>query len=359
MTPRLQKTFAWVGYPLFYFACLVIFCYVCLPWDRVKTAIVSSFNGSSATRLQIDKLTWSFRFPGVVAKGVRFIGATPPTEGGAKPKAPPEYDMDEMYARVSVLPLLWGTTKLAFSLDGFGGNVDGEVKSAPDSRDVTLELDGVDAAKTPYLSDMLGVPVGGTVTGKIDLKLPQGKLSLADGTVDLEISDFEIGDGKTKIREMIALPKVKAGTFHFKADVTEGTVKLTELSTKGPDLDLVSDGRIRLTDIPQTSLVELNLRFRFSDAYKNKDDMTRSIFGAPGSTVPGIFDLDPKMKRAKREDGFYVWRISGPLERPSVQPAASPLSERGRGRRSQLRGFAPRGLRSAPAETEPPEAPMP
>ena len=186
---------------------------------------------------------------------------------------------------------------------------------ASDSRDLLVEFDAVDAAKMPYLSDLLGIPVAGSVTGKIDLKLPQQKLSLAEGTIDLQITDFELGDGKAKIRDTIALPKVKAGQFIFKADVTEGTVKITELSTKGTDLEVVSDGRIRLLDRAETSMAELNLRFKFADAYKNKDDMTRSIFGAPGSAVPGLFDLDPKMKRAKRDDGFYAWRITGPLQR--------------------------------------------
>ena len=41
---------------------------------------------------------------------------------------------------------------------------------------------------------------------------------------------------------------------------------------------------------------------------------------APGSTAPGLFDLDPKNKRAKRPDGFYGYRASGTFSSPSFTP---------------------------------------
>jgi type II secretion system protein N len=322
INPRLRRILAYAGYPAFYVVCLVVFSYVCAPWERLKNAIVSNFNANAPLHMQVDKLTWAWRFPGVVAKGVKFVGTPPQAEPGAKEKPAPEYVVEDMFARVSMFPLLWGTTSLALSLDGFGGNIDTSVKTSSDGRSLEMELTDVDASKMPYLADLIGLPLGGTVSGKIDLKLPQEKLSLADGTIELKIADLTLGDGKTKIRDMIALPTVRAGQFTMKADVTEGMMKLSELSTKGPDLEVVSEGRIRLMDKPEASLAELNLRFKFADAYTNKDDMTRSIFGAPGSNVPGLFDLDPKMKRAKRSDGFYAWRITGPLGRLAFAPAS-------------------------------------
>lgn len=354
MNARLGRIAAWVGYPAFYLASLMAFCYVCAPWDRVKNAAVSGFNASSPFRMEMEKLTWSWRFPGVVAKGVKLVGAAPPAEPGQKPKPAPEYQIEELVARVSVLPMLWGTQKAAFSMDGFGGTIEGAMKSSIEARETTLELDDVDASKVPYLAEMLGIPVRGTMKGKIEIRAPQDKLAQADGSVELSIADLEIGDGKTKIRDTIALPKVRAGQFQLKAEISEGTVKITELSTKGPDLEVVSEGRVRLMERFDSSLAELNLRFKFADAYKSKDDMTKSIFGAPGSNVPGLFDLDPKMKRAKRDDGFYAWHITGPVMRLTFQPATGGSDTGGaRTRRPPLRGF------SKPDPATPPEAPEP
>ena len=114
--------------------------------------------------------------------------------------------------------------------------------------------------------------------------------------------------------------------------------KVTELPLAN-DLEVVSDGRIRLAETVNGSIADINLRFKFADAYKNKDEMTRSIFGAPGSSVPGLFDLDPKMKRAKREDGFYAWHFMGALARLSFQTAVGVGTDIcARGRRAPLRG---------------------
>jgi type II secretion system protein N len=349
MNPRIRRILTLVGYPAFYVVCLIAFCYVCAPWSRLKNAIVANFNASAPMRMQIDKLTWAFRFPGVVAKGVKLIGTPPPVEPGAKEKPAPEYVVDDMFARVSIFPLLWGTTSLAMSMDGFGGSIDTNVKTSSEGRNLELGLSDVDASKMPYLSDLIGLPLGGTVNGKVDLKLPQEKLSAADGTIELKIAELTLGDGKTKIRDMIALPRIRAGEFSMKAEVTEGTMKISELSTKGPDLEVICEGRIRLNDRPDASLAELSLRFKFADAYKNKDDMTRSIFGAPGSSVPGLFDLDPKMKRAKRGDGFYAWRITGPLARLNFAPATGGVEA--------PTARSPRRLRNVPIAPAAPPSP--
>jgi type II secretion system protein N len=345
----MQRIASWIGYPLFYLGCFAFFAYVSAPWDRLKSAVVSGFNSSAPFHMEMEKLTWAWRFPGVSARGIKLTGVSPGMDDKGKARPAPEYAMDGLFARVSLFPLLWGTQKLAFTVDGFGGDIDGTMKTSSDGRDVTIEFDDVDAAQMPYLTETLGLPVAGILKGTIDLKQPKDKLSLADGTIELTITDLVLGDGKTKIRDMIALPKVRGGTFTLKADVTEGTVKITELTMKGPDLEVVADGKIRLMDRPDMSLTELNLRFKFADGYKSKDETTKSIFGAPGSTVPGLFDLDPKMKRAKRDDGFYAWHITGPLAKLNFQ-AATADSATAKARRGTLPGFGSKPKAAAAAD---------
>ena len=154
-------------------------------------------------------------------------------------------------------------------------------------------------------------------------------------------SKVEIGDGKAKIRNTIALPKLDAGEMTFTAEATDGRLKIEKFSAKGKDIEVVADGSVRLRDPMDQSLAELSLRFAFSDAYKNKNDITRGLFGAPGSSMPGLFDLDPKTKRAKRPDGFYAWRLVGPLGRMEPQPAPMGASGSAAPSRS-MRGFSPR-----------------
>jgi hypothetical protein len=65
----------------------------------------------------------------------------------------------------------------------------------------------------------------------------------------------------------------------------------------------------------------LQVRFKINDAYRSKNDVTKSLFGTAGSSMPPLFELDPKVKQSKRADGFYGWAIRGALGRPDFVPA--------------------------------------
>jgi len=110
------------------------------------------------------------------------------------------------------------------------------------------------------------------------------------------------------------------------AEVQAGKLELKDFSTKGPDFQLDSSGTLRLRDPFGSSLADLRVTFKFMDAYKNKSDITRGLFGAPDSKVPGLFDLDPKIKRAKAADGSYGWRASGQVAKMNFAPAADSAS---------------------------------
>jgi hypothetical protein len=115
---------------------------------------------------------------------------------------------------------------------------------------------------------------------------------------------------------------VDVGPLSFAADVKDGVLRVTKFAAAGRDVDLQGDGRIMLRDQVPDSLVELQVRFRINDAYRNKSDITKSLFGTPGSNVPALFELaDPKIKQSKRPDGFYGWGVRGVLSRLDFQPA--------------------------------------
>ena len=121
----------------------------------------------------------------------------------------------------------------------------------------------------------------------------------------------------------IALPKVEVGDLTLKATAVAGGLKIDQLSAAGKDIDLQSDGSVRPRDSFDASVPSMNVRFKFNDRFTNKDDMTRGLFGAPGSSVPGLFDMVPQNKHAKRPDGFYGWRVSGTFAHPSFFPSAA------------------------------------
>jgi type II secretion system protein N len=313
MTPRLKKVLIAAGYVAFYFFALVVFFYWTFPYDRLKERIVRDFNarqsGPEAMRLELDELS-SYWLSGIEAEGLRLVS---PPEG--KAKKPTVTSVESAHARISLPALLIGRRSVSFGADAFGGSLDGNISDSDAERVVELEIDELDLGQTPMLAGLLGLPITGALSGSIELAAPEARLSKAEGKLSLKMTGLSVGDGKAKIREIIALPKLDAGTLTLEAEVKTGTVKITQLSGSGPDLEVGAEGTIRLRDQPAQSALQLTSEFKFTDRYTNKDDITRALFGPSGA-----FDLDRKNRAAKRPDGFYSWRVTGTLDKPHFLP---------------------------------------
>jgi type II secretion system protein N len=320
MKERLKALAPKLGFPVFYLFCLVLFARWTFPYDKLRDRIVLSFNqqqreSGGQQELKIDELGPA-SIAGLHATGVHLLG--PPSEPG---KAPSDLKIDEAKGSISIFGLLFGSHDLSFKIDAFGGVIDGVFEDSSKERKIDVTLEAVNLAQVDALPQMIGVPVEGTVDGSIKLTLPEGKASKATGSLSLETKDVAVGDGKAKLKGLLALPRLVIGGLTIAGDAKEGTLKLSKLAAGGKDLELAGDGRIQLRESLGDSLADVNVRFKINDAYRSKNDMTKNLFGAPGSTMPALFELDPTVKQSKRPDGFYGWHMRGPLSKPAFDPA--------------------------------------
>jgi type II secretion system protein N len=321
MKERVLKFLGPIGVPILYVVCLAVFGALTFPYRRLKEHIVGDFNAAQRAsggvqELQIDDVS------GYWLSGVRMSGVTLLSGSSEVGKAPSKIEIDEATARYSLLPLLIGNSDINFDAYAFGGEASGSYDVGGKDRSVDVNIDSIDVGKLQPLVDLLGVPLGGKLTGTVHLTMPDGKASKGTGTVSFEIQDASVGDGKAKIKGALALPKIEVGTLTFAADAKDGVLKITKLVAGGKDLDVQGDGRITMRELATDSLLDLQVRFRINDAYRAKSDITKSLLGAPGSTAPALFEMaDPKIKQSKRPDGFYGWTFRGALGRPDVFPA--------------------------------------
>lgn len=352
MKTRLLTAARWVAYPLFYFFCLAMFGYLTFPFDRLKDRLIAEVHHAQSKRtptnqrLEIDEID-SYWFTGVEVAGARLIMPPTPEEiaAAAKPSsgAPDEapkpakdtvIEVESAHARVRILPLLLGRVRVDFGAKVFGGEVHGTVPVGSAGGNVEVTIEDVDLGKIDPLVSMVGIPMKGTVNGKLDLSAPDGKFNKANGTLEITIADASVGDGKTKLKGQLALPEAKLGELMITAEAKDGVLKITKLGATG-DLELIGDGKVAMREPWNDSNADLYVRFKFADAYRNKNDITRSLLGAPGSTAPALLDLaDPKVKRAKRPDGFYGWHVHGALRRLKFDPTTTdgPSSRTTRGK---------------------------
>jgi type II secretion system protein N len=324
ISPRVRRWLALSGYPLFYLFCLFMFAYFTFPYERLRERLLVELEAQrqgnpNAQRIEIESLG-PYWLSGISLKGLSIV--TPRT--GADAASPPsKMTFDKAHVRVSILPLLIGRVTVNFGAKAFDGSIDGWTRANSEGRRIEASLDDIDMSKMSLLGDMIGgLPMSGTLNGNMEWMLPDQKLMKASGTMSLSISDFAAGDGKTKIAGKLALPQINMGTFELTGDAKDGVLKISKLGAQGKDLDLAGEGRLSLRDPFGDSVADLNLRFRFSDGYKTKNEMTKSLFGAPGSTMPALFELaDPRIKSSKRADGFYGWHMVGQLKDARFEPA--------------------------------------
>jgi type II secretion system protein N len=325
--PKLKgkvKHLKWAGYVLAYLAAFVAFAYISFPYERLRQYVVSMYNVSqpapAQNRLEIDSLTWSWRFPGLVAEGVRLVvPAPPPLEGEKQP--PPQYlEAKEVFVSASALALLSGAREASFGAAALDGEVSGWASDGTAGRRLELQLDGVNPGAIPQLASTIGLPLAGRLSGHISLDIPEGNVNRAEGTVDLSAEDLVLGDGKAKIQNAIALPELHMGAFVLKAQVNGGRLKIDECTAQGRDLDLALTGNVRLRPRLENSVADLELKFGFAEKYRSQSDLTKAIFGQPDSKIPGLFDTATGSHLTKNEDGSYGARLAGTLTRLQPRP---------------------------------------
>lgn len=343
MSPVLRAAGKWVGYPLAYLLVLAVCTYVTLPLDRVKSRVVAEFNarqGEGDARLEVASLE-THRVSGLRAGGVKLSWPAPAASEGAKAPKPRVLELEEVRVRAAILGLLVGTLEVAFEARVGAGEISGMTSDAGGGRAVKLELSGVPLGDLPAVENVAaGIPIRGTLSGIVDLRFPEQKVAKAEGTVKIAVQGLVLGDGKTKVKQTLVVPAIAAGDLELEATATEGRLTVTKLASQGKDLSLTAEGKVRLRDPVESSLVELTLVLVPTAALMDRDETTQALFGtataAGTQRVGGLLDLDPKVRRAKRPDGGYAFRLTGPLSKPVFDPAPAGGSSPTPARRSPL-----------------------
>lgn len=378
---RFIRFLKFAAYPAFYLLCIGLFFYLTFPWDRLKDRLIAELSAQpkgflAGKRIEIDELD-SYWLTGVEAKGVRLF--FPPfedttTSGGPfgqtaeKDKPAPKesvVEVDAVEARLQILPLIIGRVRIKFYAAAYNGTIRGTVPVGGSSGPVELDLEEIDLSKASIIKDFIGVPINGIAKGNLTLAAEGGKFSKSNGALDLAVANVSVGDGKSKIKGQIALPEAKLGDLTITAEAKDGVLKVTKLEANGSDLELSGDGKINVKENIGSSVADLYIRFKFTDTYRTKSDLTKSLLGAPGSSAPSLFELaDPRIKKSKRADGFYGWHLHGTLGRPKYDPSATdgPATGRGRGKGDSpfvsKKAATPTAPKDDEAATEKPAAPI-
>src|SRR5512133_2249715 len=238
MKPIVKRWVGWVGYPSLYVLLLALFARCTFPYERVRDRLVAECNAKQASagmRIEIAEMS-GYWLSGIEAEGVKVtrtsasqtVGATAPIDAaaGGEEQKPHVTLIDHVYGSVSLLRMLFGTTAGSFGMEMQSGEVEGSFSSSTEKQSLELELSKLNVGDLPMLGDLAGLPLKGTVDGKLEVELPDKKAAKAEGKIELDMSGLSAGEGKGKVLKVIALPEFKVGNFKFSATITDGRVKI-------------------------------------------------------------------------------------------------------------------------------------
>lgn len=308
------------GYVFFFLFSFVTFTYLTFPYDRVRDFVVHQIElalpGSEVEIVSLEP-AW---LTGIEARGVRIrlpaepVEPTRPGAGGAsEARRPvrPSVTVPYLYARLSILSYLLGTTEVVFEVetDG-GGTIDGSVTDAGTESHLTAHLDAVDLRRIGVLRHYLGMSLAGEVSGDIDLQVadePDG----TDGTIALTIGAASIGDEQFTVplpvpgMTGLQLTRVTVGDLTLNITVEDGVGRIDRFAGDGEDIILRGTGSIRIHRSLRMTALDVLVRAAIQPAYLTRNPAVQGALELAGSS--------PLVAPYRAPDGAFQVRLQGTL----------------------------------------------
>jgi len=224
------------------------------------------------------------------------------------------FPVERLDASIEILPLLLGRRVLHFDAAVFDGTVEGSAALSGTAQRLELEVAGVELARASPLKKAIGVELGGTLSGSVDVTVPGGAPEKASGRIALTVAKAAIAGGQVPIPQMagsLALPPVALGAVAAAVQLGEGRASVERLEARGGDAEISTEAlSVALQPRIELAPVTGKARLRIQPALWQK---------------PAAAKLRPvaeaALASARGPDGAYQFQISGALGHPQFRPA--------------------------------------
>jgi type II secretion system protein N len=252
------------AYVLFALVVLVLFAWMRMPSEAVRSLVLSALSKNQAGALvHFDSAEHAFPF------GVTLTGLTVQTKDGRGWRI----EADTVTAHPALLSLLTGRVALRIQAASMGGRIDGNIAfrdrfSASGPVRADLDFGGINAADCPWLAELLGRAVRGRVDGRLRFEGVPGQwvsgsghleLALVNGLISLQAPLFglqemtftrvdgnvDLGDGTLKVNRLQVAGNHLQGDFQGSVQL-ERDLSLSRIALRG-DVNLPGAGTERFT----------------------------------------------------------------------------------------------------------------
>lgn len=288
-----KKRILWVLFlVLLGFVLLPVFLYLTFPYDQLGEFVTKKADAYlPGFDLSIGHIR-PHRLTGFEIKNILIQKSEDESEASV-----PLLNMQKLRFRFEILPLITRTISVPLSCSLYKGTLDGKVAKKSKDYTISTEMEGIDLAAYLPIKEIFGISIGGVVSGKASLKLPDSNPAKLNGTIDLVVKNITVAESTVY---GFALPDTKAGQLVGRILLANGKGTFEDCVLTSSDLGGELTGNIFLSDRIERSTLKLNLKFKLSgDLQKN--------FGALLSAI-----------RKPDSAGYYNLSIIGTLSSPRV-----------------------------------------
>jgi type II secretion system protein N len=295
----LRQILKWAGYPLFFLLCFVFFSYKTFPYEQLADRLIQEAR-VRGYELEIIDLTHS----GLTGLTFEHLRVVLPSDGEGSP--PLDIVVDELTVGTSLLSLMSDTKSYSFDAELAGGEAEGELVLGEDNLEVDTQVEDIDLGALPALRRFTKVPLTGTLNGEITFAMPS-EVAESTGNVEITIEGLHVGDGESKLDIPgwggLTLDKADVGNLELVANIEKGMAKIERGTSHGKDLEVDVLGKMRLLRPLQRSDLNVMLRLKIQDAYKERSPKVATMLELASSGL----------KAAQTTDGAIQYVVTGSL----------------------------------------------
>jgi len=259
-----QKLIRGAGYGLFFVLAFGFSLYLTFDPMLIKGWLESNAqkSGIGLNISQLDK----YRLSGVKASQVTLT-----TPRGMTLK------IDQMRARLALLPLLLGRKQFGFALSLYGGKISGSLEQARRGYKTRFEAENVDLARMPagggggpWLASKLNA------TGDLNLS-PRNNPKSWSGKIAAEF-----GPGKIPAfaYQGFQVPEIRMDRAKLELELNNGSAQFKSLELQSPDFPIRGGGTVELRDPMPESQISLEAKINPSEQYLEQVPMLQGLVSA-------------------------------------------------------------------------------
>jgi len=281
------------GFVVFFLFSFMVGVYVTFPWDALKDRLTIQLSETTGWDVTAEELA-----PSWIA-GVRVTGLElkPPDVGES-------LVVDEVIARGRLLTLLTGGLGVSAWVPVGKGEVDVVVSKRSDSMAVQADAQSVELGLIPGFVAFTGLPLSGVVDLEADVVLDQEDTTESSGEVHLVGKGLELGEGG-KIGNY-PVPALRLGDLDWTVEFEEGRADIPRQELRGGDVDLDLEGSIDLATPIERTTLDLLVAFRPTPEFLGENPILKALL--------------KNISRARGNDGFYSYAVSGSVKHPRTFP---------------------------------------